>query len=191
MFQQGHECPPQHVYVHASYPLLPPKQKRRKEQLWKLGFIGRVGCPKSRKLPPLLPFQRKYPTTTPCFSSFTDHFLSFWLAQFAPPISQLPFPPLLFGLEGTYAKVGCCGLEEGKTACRNVGFYPELYLDCPSGAGAHLETFVVVLGRPRPTFRSIFEMYCSFHLSNSVRDVCARTNPHSLGIDERFVPKHC
>ncbi|XP_037575012.1 GATOR complex protein NPRL2-like isoform X1 [Dermacentor silvarum] len=46
-------------------------------------------------------------------------------------------------------------------------------------------SYVARQGRPRPTFRSIFEMYCSFHLSNSVRDVCARTNPHSLGIDER------
>uniref|UniRef100_A0A023G1E1 Putative nitrogen permease regulator 2-like protein-like isoform 1 n=1 Tax=Amblyomma triste TaxID=251400 RepID=A0A023G1E1_AMBTT len=46
-------------------------------------------------------------------------------------------------------------------------------------------SYVARQGRPRPTFRSIFEMYCSFHHSNSVRDVCARTNPHSLGIDER------
>lgn len=46
-------------------------------------------------------------------------------------------------------------------------------------------SYVARQGRPRPSFRSIFEMYCSFHLSNSVRDVCARTNPHSLGIDER------
>ncbi|KAM7289188.1 GATOR complex protein NPRL2 isoform X1 [Ixodes scapularis] len=45
--------------------------------------------------------------------------------------------------------------------------------------------YVARQGRPRPSFRSVFEMYCSFHLSNSVRDICSRTNPHGLGIDER------
>lgn len=45
--------------------------------------------------------------------------------------------------------------------------------------------YVARQGRPKPTFRSVFEMYCSFHQRSSVRDICSRTNPQALGIDER------
>ncbi|XP_064484095.1 GATOR1 complex protein NPRL2-like isoform X2 [Ornithodoros turicata] len=59
----------------------------------------------------------------------------------------------------------------------NLANDPSLQLECIS--------YVARQGRPKPTFRSIFEMYCSFHQRSSVRDICSRTNPQALGIDER------
>lgn len=45
--------------------------------------------------------------------------------------------------------------------------------------------FVAKQGRPAPTFRSVFMLYCGLTYGTSVRDICTRSNPHMLGVDER------
>lgn len=45
--------------------------------------------------------------------------------------------------------------------------------------------YVTKHGHQQPTFRSVFEFYCGLKPGMTVKDLCNRNNPHSLGIDER------
>ena len=49
------------------------------------------------------------------------------------------------------------------------------------------EDCVTYVMRPTklPLFHDVFMLYCSLTPGTTVRDLCARYNPHSLGVDER------
>ena len=45
---------------------------------------------------------------------------------------------------------------------------------------------VMVVGRSVTT-KVVLQMYCGLRAGTTVRDLCIQYNPHTLGIDERFV----
>lgn len=49
--------------------------------------------------------------------------------------------------------------------------------------------FVTKIENQLPTFRSIFQLYCSMNPSLTVRDLCMKFNPNASGIDERKLIK--